>query len=156
MAEDYKIDADFSGLEKLIKKLKNPGHVDIGYLGGKTDTESGKTIAGIAAIHEFGSIEQNIPERSTVLMPLTVKQKAIQKAAQSVLQQALEEQDTELVLKRIGIAGEAAIKEAYETGGFGKWEPLQDETIRRKGSSRILIDEGIMRNSVTSKVEKGK
>ena len=46
------------------------------------------------------------------------------------------------------------MQEAFETGGFGAWEPIKEATSSRKGSSQILIDSSQLRRSVISKVEK--
>ena len=34
------------------------------------------------------------------------------------------------------------------------WKPLAESTIRRKGSSRPLVDSGVLKNSITAKAEK--
>ena len=62
-----------------------------------------------------------------------------------------------------GILGELAyavatsaleiIDEAFETSGFGEWQPNSPLTIREKGSAMPLIDEGRLRNAVTYDIE---
>jgi len=53
----------------------------------------------------------------------------------------------------LGKAGVDVIQEAFATGGFGLWAPLKPRTVQRKGSDRILIEHGELREAVTSKVE---
>ena len=153
------VEGDFSQLEKLVENLGKDYHVDVGILGSETDSESGLTIAGIGAVHEFGTMQAGrgrnttIPKRSFILMPLTSKQDEITKRVESRMQGHLEQGDVKAVFVDIGIAAEAVIQEAFETGGFGQWEPLSEITIERKGSSAPLIDEGVLRKSITSEVK---
>jgi len=58
------------------------------------------------------------------------------------------------IFKQVGIKAEAIIQEAFASGGFGTWADLEEQTIRRKGSSSKLIDKGELRKSVSSEVEK--
>jgi len=53
------------------------------------------------------------------------------------------------LLRAIGEASLAVIKDAFKTGGFGRWAKLRPYTIRRKGNDRILIDSGQLERSVT-------
>ena len=162
MAGGIQIDADFSGLNKLLKQLEANYYVDIGILGEGAESEDGElNVAGIAAVHEFGSITQKIPERSFIRLGLTYRQKNLQKAAEAVWVQALEGQNIKLIFQRIGIAGEESIKEAYETEGFGTWQGFSDNyTTRPSGkpvdeSSKLLQDTGGMMNATTSAVGQG-
>jgi hypothetical protein len=156
------VSGDFKELEELVKNLKEKFYVDIGFLGEESETVEGDlTIAGIAAVHEFGTDKAGrgnkttIPKRSIIKMPLMKKQKEIVKFVEKKYPELLSKGDIEGIFKLIGIAGEAQIQEAFDTGGFGEWPQLADSTIKQKGSSAILIDEGTMRKAVTSKVGKG-
>jgi phage gpG-like protein len=151
------IEGDFSALEKLIKELKSSHYVDVGVLG-EASYENGVTVAAIGAVHEFGSLSGNIPERSFIRMPLEKKQGEIAESiTKSNKWQALaEKQDIKGLFKIIGIACEGAIQEAFDTGGFGTWQALEQSTIDAKGSESILIDEGTLRKSITSEAGKGK
>jgi hypothetical protein len=53
-------------------------------------------------------------------------------------------------LSRIGIVAQGDVQMSIVKGG---WEPNAPSTIRRKGSSRPLIDTGAMRQAVTWVVE---
>ena len=156
------IEADFKDLEKLIKELKSPYYVDVGILG-EASYEGGATIAGIGAVHEFGRLDGSIPERSFIRMPLTEKQAEIveELKASGKWQELAEKQDIKGLFKLIGIACEGVIAEAFDTGGFGTWEDIKDETkiAKARGGasdpSAILIDIGTLWNSISSKVGKG-
>ncbi len=46
------------------------------------------------------------------------------------------------------------IQEAFDTSGFGEWEPNSPLTISNKGSSKQLEDEGRLRKSITYEINK--
>lgn len=156
------VTGDFSKLEKLIENLEGDYYVDIGILGeNNKSVEGGLTLAGIGAVHEFGTDRAGrgnktvIPERSFIRMPLETGQTDIENAVEPKLQKLLADGDIEGIFKLIGIAGEARIQEAFETAGFGEWDPNAESTIRQKGSDSPLIDQGPLRQSITSKVGGG-
>jgi phage gpG-like protein len=149
------VKGDFSKLENLIKKLKTPYYCDVGILG-EASYEDGATIAGIGAVHELGSISGNIPQRSFIVMPIETKQADIAKKLDSKWEGKLESQDIRGLFIEMGILCEAAIQEAFDTKGFGSWKPIEEATKKRKkGSDAILIDKGILSNSITSEVGQG-
>ena len=153
------VTGDFTKLNKLVENLSKKLFVDIGVLGETNKTvEGGLTIAGIGAVHEFGtdkagrSNDISIPERSFIRMPLETGQDSIEKTIEPKIKQYIAEENIEGLFKLIGIAGEARIKEAFETAGFGTWEANAPSTIKSKGSDSPLIDTGELRKSITSKV----
>lgn len=159
---DSIITGDFSKLEKLVENLGKKYYVDIGILGESNKTiEGGLTLAGIGAVHEFGTDRAGrgnktvIPQRSFIRMPLETGQDEIEAAVKPHLQKKIADGDIEGIFKLIGAAGEARIQEAFETGGFGTWDPNADITIERKGSDSPLIDTGALRQAITSKVGGG-
>lgn len=156
---DSEVKGDFTKLEKLVEGLSKSLYVDVGILGENHATvEGGLTIAGIGAVHEFGTDKAGrgrsttIAERSFIKMPLETGQVYIEKSIAPRMEKLLLDGDIETIFKLIGISGEARIQEAFETGGFGTWEELAESTILAKGSDSILIDEGVLRKSISSKV----
>ena len=55
-------------------------------------------------------------------------------------------------LKTLGVVAEGTIQKAFATGGWGEWPKLSPVTIRRKKSSKILIDTSQLRRSISSRV----
>lgn len=157
---DSVVAGDFSQLNKLVEGLSKKVYVDIGILGEDSRTEEGGlTTAGLGAVHEFGTDRAGrgnktvIPERSFIRMPLETGQDDIEKTIEPKIKKYVAEGDIEGLFKLIGIAGEARIQEAFESGGFGSWEALKESTIKaKKGSEAILIDDGTLRKSISSKV----
>ena len=155
---DVTIEGDFSRLNKLVKNLGKNYYVDVGILGEDATTqEGGKTVAGIGAEHEFGvkSRKPPLPERSFIRMPIETGQKQIEKSVGRRYQKHIENGDIKAIYTDIGLACEARILEAFETGGFGKWKELSEYTIQQKQSDAILIDTGTMMKSITSKPSEG-
>lgn len=146
---------DFSKLDKMVSALSKKYYVDVGILGETNQTEEGGiTLAGIGAVHQFGSPSRGIPERDWLVGPLIDGQMQIEKALEPKIEALMAEGKIEEIFKLIGIAAEGQIKEAFETGGNGSWAALKPETIERKGSDTILVDQGDLRDAVTSKVGK--
>lgn len=146
------VKGDFSALDHLISELGKGYYVDVGILGESNETEEGGiTTAGIGAVHEFGTDDGRIPERSWLREPIETGQESIEAAIQRKIKPLIESGDISGIMKIIGIAAEARIQEAFETGGFGNWPDITEETKDRKGSDAILIDDGAFRKSITSK-----
>jgi hypothetical protein len=146
------IEADFSALERLIGELGKGHYVDVGILGengGKTE-QGGVTLAFIGAVHEFGSLDGHNPERSFIRVPLTTGQEEIEAAVEPLMARKLAAGDVVGIFTDIGSAAEARIQDAFDTGGFGQWPALEEDTIKRKGSAAILIDRGDLRRAITS------
>jgi hypothetical protein len=153
------ISGDFSRLEKLVSELGGKHYVDIGILGENNETvEGGITLAGIGAVHEFGTDRAGrgnkvkIPERSWLRMPLETGQEEIEKQVEKNYKKNLENGDIKAIFQDIGIAGESRIQNAFESGGFGEWAQNAESTVNRKGSDAPLIDDGSLRRAITSKV----
>ena len=82
---------------------------------------------------------------------MDIKRKEIIKEAKRIINKyAMDGEDK--ILELLGVYGESIVQEAFETGGFGTWEPLSQETVEAKGSNSILIDTAQLRRSITSKV----
>lgn len=111
------------------------------------------TNADLAAIHELGSYTAGIPARPFLRMPLHQKSEDILKEAKKGAAALLARGEVLILMKRLGIAAENAVQRAFATGGFGKWPALKASTIKRKGSSRELIDTRQLRLSITSTAE---
>ncbi|WP_290597045.1 MULTISPECIES: HK97-gp10 family putative phage morphogenesis protein [unclassified Archaeoglobus] len=62
------------------------------------------------------------------------------------------EDEKERILSLVGAFLEDQIKKTI-SHGRAEWPPLSPETIKRKGSSKPLLDTGHLRDSITHKVE---
>lgn len=110
----------------------------------------GRSIIENAAVHEYGSHDGRIPERSFMRVPFKEKESDLGGAILQQWSQVAEGKRTvDVALGRVGIAAVAVMKDAFRTGGFGKWPALKPETVERKGHSKILEDTRVLRNSLS-------
>lgn len=139
---------DHRVLDRVLADLKgiDGQYVKVGFLEGDVHSESHLPLAGIAAVHEFGSPKNNIPERSFIRAWVDSNIKPIQVKMERLYGQIIDNKIEPLMaLKTMGV---------YATGGIKSQvrkttsPALSPKTIARKGSSQPLIDTGIMRASV--------
>lgn len=109
-------------------------------------------MASLALIHERGSAANNIPARPFMKQ---TRQKAEGRFARLLRRLYKQVVDGKVRpfdgLSKLGMAYEGEMKNTFTTGSF---TPNKPATIKRKGSSRPLIDTGHLRQSITSKVVK--
>ncbi len=164
---------DFTGLHNVIRLLDTSGKyvVKVGIFGNKNSRQAAgkfsaslkrrKTTKGKAAqtnaevgfIHEMGSVERGIPQRSFLRMPIAMKSKEIIKATLDGAAELIAKGNIRMLLARLGIACEQQIQLAFGSWGFGKWPANTLTTVLRKGSNSPLIDTAQLRRSIVSKVE---
>lgn len=126
----------------------------------KTGTRTGKsgrqiqqaaTLAEVAAAHEFGT--DQIPQRSFIRATVDLKAAEITALQEKLAAQVAEGKITpEVALERFGVTVQGMIQ-ARIAEGIGP--ALAPETIRRKGSSKPLVDTGQLRSSITYQVTPG-
>ena len=85
-------------------------------------------------------------------MPLRVSQTEIVRKASIGMLDMLAAGKKDRVMREFGFACEDAILAAFKSGGFGTWEKLKPSTVKRKGSTAILIDTVQLRRAVASQV----
>ena len=103
----------------------------------------------------------NIPARSFLQMPLERKGELMKrlkehgfKQIDDLMDHITETGDYESLGIIIGGVAVEQIQEAFDTEGWGEWEPDSPLTIENKGSAKPLIDKGSLRSRVTYEVEK--
>ena len=121
--------------------------------------------------HEFGinlkktTTQIVIPTRSWLEMPLTkdngkgLRKKLFAKygngvTADDILEHITETGDIMSLAVLIGAAAIEQIQDAFDTEGFGEWEPNSPVTIAKKGSAKPLVDKGRLRGAIAFEVEK--
>jgi hypothetical protein len=156
MPSTIKIKSNLKGLDQLKENLKTNLVAKLGiFADDNSRSDGGLTNSEIGARHEFGVLGEGLPRRSFLKDPIEFKRKELLKTVEKIIRDNITKEDApEKIFELIGIAGEAIVQEAFESGGFGQWQPLSDEARIKKGSSTILIDSSQLRRSVTSIVEK--
>lgn len=157
------------GLKERIKKLKNT-IIKIGVFAG--NYPNGESIASVGLIHEFGSVTprtftykgksvkiSGIPQRSWLRMPLKSRKFKVlndREFLKSILIVAVSnDRELDKWLNYIGIEAVNIIREAFLTGGFGKWaDNMNPEYIELKGSADSpLMDTSLLVSSVEYKID---
>ena len=138
--------------EKQLK-IASKASVDVGIIGDKvggTVYEGGQTILEVGAQHEYGA---GVPQRSFIRLPFEVKKNDLAKYIKVMYASIMNgKRNTSDALGLVGVKANNIVIDAFETGGFGMWPPLSLDTIEAKGSSQILVDTGVLRRSVTWRV----
>jgi phage gpG-like protein len=117
-----------------------------------TDGGSPMTLVEIAAVHEFGSRDGRIPERSFLRSTFLIRRVNALAAMQTKLAKAIvtDGMDPSKALAILGAWGAAEVKNTFTEIDIPP--PLAESTIARKGSSRPLVDTGLLKNSISYEV----
>lgn len=115
------------------------------------------TLVEIGSVHEFGTKDGKIPERSFLRGTLDKKESAYGKALTGALQRALDEVSIDGIgdvagafARQLDVLGLRVVRDVQTTirdSGPG-WPPNAPLTIALKGSSKPLIDTGRLRQSI--------
>lgn len=108
-------------------------------------------LAGKAAVHEFGSPSQGIPERSYLRATMTEKSQEI---ADNMINRIYSYIEAGRIIddnyfRIIGNDVSNLVKQKIVSGNF---TPLKASTIKRKGSSKPLIDTDELRGSISYEI----
>lgn len=134
-------------LRSLRGRLSRNSNVYVGVPQGAGQYEDGTPIAVIAAVHEFGSADGHIPERSFLRAPLRGGQDRFKQIFQAGLPQVVSGEMTMFqLLSQVGAAGVGTAQEAIAEGIDPANAP---STVEQKGSSTPLVDTGRLRQSIT-------
>lgn len=158
---DVKIEV--KGLQSILKALKNNSLVGrIGVLGSNAartsdDEKSAPTNAEIGAAHEYGAVLPNggkLPERSFLRMPLiehlNSRLEDIGLTDKDVIHDVIASKNMRPWLEMVLVEAEGVVMDAFDSGGFGKWEPSD---MKYKTNHQTLVETGQLRNAITSDVQ---
>lgn len=138
-------------LEGKITELKGLSVV-VGVTAKSNARSDELTNADLAMIHEFGSPVHNIPERSFLRKPLINNAETVASLAKTAIGKFIAgEISLEAALGYVGEEAKGISKEAVTNGISPALKPA---TIKRKKSSKPLIDTGQLLNSITYEVRK--
>jgi len=146
------------GMEKIRKELAalSKLSIKVGIIEG-TKGNNGASIAEYAAYNEYGvpgkKKKWDIPPRPFIRGFVENRATEINATQEKLVHQVAEgKMSAKTAIKRLGQFAQDGIKRYIMDGDF---EPNADITIRRKKSSRPLIDTGTMRNSIRYEVVDG-
>lgn len=147
MSSDFKVQS--TGIKEIIKNLLGQApHVKVGIL--KEDSgreEDEMNNAEIGAVHEFGSIDNNIPRRSFL-------RDTIANEVPRLIEKVKLEKDLSIkqMLTKIGSIATFAVQESFTNNGYGKWVPTKEGKGKEKNSGNILVDTGQLSKSISFEV----
>lgn len=139
-------DVDMRVFDDLRKRIVGTRTVNVGIPEGAGTEENGTSVAMVAAVHEYGSPSQGIPERP--FLRVTVdrnREKYVRLNRINLVKVVRGELSVEDALGQLGAMAAGDVQETIRRGDFA---PLKPATIKRKGSSAPLIDEGQMIQSI--------
>lgn len=143
--------AKFRNLRSRLEGMADK-EVVVGVTRAKAARQDGEGInnAELAAVHEFGTKDGRIPERSFIRSSMTENRNAYVAAhAESLRKVVRGEMAFDKSLDLLGLRAASDVQENIRSGDF---EPLAQSTIDRKGSSKPLIHTGNLRQSITHEV----
>ena len=109
-------------------------------------------LAEIAFIMEKGSVVNNIPARPFMQQTRQRNEKRMMGLSKKLLKAISNGSTTAMdAIKKLGASYEGAMKRIFIEGSFA---PNAPATVRRKKSTRPLIDTSLLRQSIKSKVAK--
>lgn len=140
--------------KSIINSLKQieGSSVQVGYFPDqKSNTDASIYLAGIAAVHEYGSPKRGIPQRSFLGANADKNRAKYQELLETKLSAVmLNKIPLEKALSAVGVIIVGDVK-TFITNL--RTPPNKPSTIARKGSSSPLIDTGYMKNQVKFKVK---
>lgn len=160
------MEARFKNIDTIIKELDKGLVLEVGIMGEKASevhkvkNEKGELVspqkpltnAFIGAVHEYGSVSRGIPARSFLRMPIRMKLASVLQKAGLFFVDMVKKGKYAQWLGNLGLELEDVIYEAFHSRGFGQWQALKPQTIKRKGSDMPLLDTGQLSASISSRV----
>lgn len=145
---------DWSKFRELRSRLEGMAGKEV--VVGVTRASAGRHQTGeinnaeLAAVHEFGTKDGRIPERSFIRSSMADNRDTYVKSHADNLRKVVRgEMPFDKSLDLLGVRAAADVQQNIRNGDF---ESLAQATIDRKGSSKPLIDTGNLRQSITHEV----
>jgi phage gpG-like protein len=136
-------------LERLLAKLEKGPHVAVGILQDDKVNDN-FTMVDLATVHEYGSKDGRIPSRSFIRSTCDAKRQDHIRLMAKLQDQFI---TGELSMKQaLASLGEVVSKDIIQTINRGIDPANKSATIKRKKSSKPLIDTGRLKGSVTHEV----
>lgn len=150
-------DKDY-GYDKLFTSFRlapDDTKVVVGFLrSGAIYDKTGVSVAKIAAIHEFGSKDGRIPERSFMRSSIDGNQKQLEDLIKKLTAKIVDKRMSTVVA--LGLIGQFLRDKMVSKINAGVPPPNAPYTIEKKGSSKPLIDTGQLKGSIDWEIFKGK
>lgn len=141
------------GIKALLRRVKNPGMVDVGIIEAKGHNGSDLNTAEIGYVHEFGSPKNNIPERSFIRSTVHGSgQKEVVALSRRLLKKIVD--GTMEQKKALGLLGALGADLISQKIVSIRNPPNKPSTLRgKKPRTNPLVDTGQLKNSITWRVQ---
>lgn len=123
--------------------------VRVGFQRGKSQEEDGTDMCDVAAFNELGT--DHIPARPFIRQSVDDNESKINSFLKEEVKDFTHGKSAEQILKGIGIFQKDLMQDKITSGSFA---PNAESTIKKKGSSKPLVDTGRMRQSVNYVIQK--
>ena len=138
-----------NGIKNLINQIEHLKKREV-YVGVTSSSNGFRCNALIAMVMEYGSPVNKIPARSFLVSTIVENGDKYAKIIAETIPQAIKNgMSKEDAYARLGTMAMNDVKLKIVNGPF---TPLKDATVKRKGSSKPLIDTGALRHSITFEV----
>lgn len=134
--------------KKMLEELASL-EVRVGFQHGEATEDDGTDVCDVAAWNELGT--ENMPSRPFLRKSVDENEDKIRAFIHGSKDNLVKNMSVERFLKNIGLFQKDLIQEKITNGDFA---PNAESTIRRKGSSKPLIDSGRMRQSVNFHIKR--
>lgn len=144
-------------MQSALKSVDEGGYrIQVGLFGDKNtrreDPATGLTNAEVGFIQEMGSVARKIPRRSFLWDTFALRGQKVMAQLRGAVENLFKKGKVDEYLKQASNAATNVVDEAFYTSGWGSWKPNKPSTIKRKGSSRPLIETGQLRRAITARV----
>ena len=131
-----------------LAKLKEL-EVRVGFQRGKSQEEDGTDMCDVAAFNELGT--DHIPARPFIRQSVDDNESKINSFLKEEVKDFAQGKSAKQILKEIGNFQKDLMQDKITSGSFA---PNAESTIKKKGSSKPLVDTGRMRKSVNYVIQK--
>ncbi len=136
-------------LEKVLQKMSKAPHVAVGILQDKPISKH-FSMLDLATVHEFGSQNGHIPQRSFMRSTCDKKREEhmalIYKLEENIIEGKLS------IRQALGTIGSVVEKDIIQSINAGIEPSLKPATIKRKKSSKSLVDTGRLKGEITHEI----
>ena len=146
-------DRGWKTILKNARKASDANYAAVGVIGtGAAENHDGITNAELASVHEYGTLDGRIPERSFIRATIDEQRDAYRKLAKTLSEKII---DGKLVkTQALDLLGVRAVADIVRKIRSGLEPDITDVTKDRKGSSKPLIDTGQLVQSITHAVRR--
>ena len=144
------IDRGWKRIKQELKRIDNSA-VNVGVLQSAGSYEGGQSIATIAVANELGVPSKRIPPRPFMHIAFDDNKSQLETKTSSLKDDIYSGRAT--TRKALGILGEMHTGHIKMVIGSDKLEPNAPSTIRRKKTTKPLIEKGRLLGSITYEVD---